>query len=343
MDKLADEHTEKMLEERVIEIEPERLRDFEAHGYKDSVIQIENCKNSIKDSEYEVAIALMEKGDYEGAKAAFEVLDGYKDSLEIMTGISLDNIRKSSIGDTILFGRFDQDGKEGNGKEEIEWIILDKTEDAALVISKYALENREYNNPSSYAPEAWDTCSLRSWLNKVFIKEGFSEIEQTYISEVTITTSTNTKIYHDPNEEGYKTKDKIFVLSDTEAEELFASGEDRQCTPSEHAVINAKENGRKNDNVNEYCCWWLRTPGRDKGDLDTVDCSGNVNPYGCSVDNYAIYTRPAMWISFSYTEESEFSSEEDDEETVLTKDTENVYVNTMMLGSKGSQQTFISN
>ena len=31
MDKLADQHTEKRLEERVIEIEPERLRDFEAH------------------------------------------------------------------------------------------------------------------------------------------------------------------------------------------------------------------------------------------------------------------------------------------------------------------------
>ena len=33
MDKLADEHTEKRLKERVIEIEPERLRDFEAHPF----------------------------------------------------------------------------------------------------------------------------------------------------------------------------------------------------------------------------------------------------------------------------------------------------------------------
>ena len=33
IDKVADEHTEIRLEERVIEIEPERLRDFEAHPF----------------------------------------------------------------------------------------------------------------------------------------------------------------------------------------------------------------------------------------------------------------------------------------------------------------------
>ena len=45
-----------------------------------------------------------------------------------------------NVGDVFTFGRFEQDGRTGNGAEPIEWIVLDKQNGKILVISKRGLE-----------------------------------------------------------------------------------------------------------------------------------------------------------------------------------------------------------
>ena len=44
------------------------------------------------------------------------------------------------IGDVITFGKYEQDNKTSNGKEDIEWIILDRQGDKVLLISRMALD-----------------------------------------------------------------------------------------------------------------------------------------------------------------------------------------------------------
>lgn len=75
----------------------EAISAFEAlDGYKDSVELIAICEAAIQkaeqeatiaqlDAEYDAAIALMNAGKYEEAIAAFEAMDGYKDSAEMVT------------------------------------------------------------------------------------------------------------------------------------------------------------------------------------------------------------------------------------------------------------------
>lgn len=56
---------------------------FEELGdYKDSLEQIEVCKETIKKQNYDKAVALFNKGDYEGAISEFSALGDYRDSVE---------------------------------------------------------------------------------------------------------------------------------------------------------------------------------------------------------------------------------------------------------------------
>ena len=75
--------------------------------------------------------------------------------------------QKPVVGDIIVFGHYEQDNKTKNGKEPIEWRVLDI--DAAgqlLVISDKVLERKKYNetNPG-YRGITWEKSTIRSWLN----------------------------------------------------------------------------------------------------------------------------------------------------------------------------------
>ena len=74
MDKLANEHTEKRLEERVIEIEPERLRDFEAHPFH--VTEDDEMKNLMESIKlYGILNPLIVRPRPEGF---YEIISGHR-------------------------------------------------------------------------------------------------------------------------------------------------------------------------------------------------------------------------------------------------------------------------
>ena len=50
-----------------------------------------------------------------------------------------------TVGDIISYGSYEQDADESNGKEPIEWLVLDVDGDKALMISKYGLDAKPYN------------------------------------------------------------------------------------------------------------------------------------------------------------------------------------------------------
>ena len=50
-----------------------------------------------------------------------------------------------TIGSIVAFGRYEQDGNEENGPEEIEWVVLDVQDGKVLLLSKYGLEVKPYN------------------------------------------------------------------------------------------------------------------------------------------------------------------------------------------------------
>ena len=124
-----------------------------------------------KDADYEKALALYEKGDTEGAYEYFSSLYGYKDSAEyaekIFANTKIASVRFVEAGDILTFGRYEQDNDDKNGAEEIEWIVLEKRGESALVLSRYALDSMAFDPPGG--GNDWEQSSVRRWLNRSFL------------------------------------------------------------------------------------------------------------------------------------------------------------------------------
>ena len=276
----------------------EAIAAFEAmNGYKDSAEMITACETGIKDDAYDAAIALMNEGKYEEAIAAFETLDDYKDSTDKINECKLCILKKAEVGDLIEFGAYEQDNDTSNGKEPIEWLVLERDGDKVLVISKYALDCKRYN--TKYEDVTWETCTLRTWLNETFLLKTFRGAERSIIQTTKVSADRNPYESTDP---GNATEDQIFLLSINEAEKYFTSDEARRCVPTAYAIANG---AYTNDNYNvdgaATCRWWLRSPDFLQSFAARVYDDGGVRSYGgpyvrhyVSDDNYGV--RPAMWI-----------------------------------------------
>lgn len=196
----------------------------------------------------------------------------------------------TQVGDIVEFGVYEQDNNTENGKEVIEWQVLEVKGDKALLISKYALDCKPYNYEE--ADVTWETCSLRKWLNNYFIYAAFSDDEKAVISTVTVSADKNSMFSTNP---GNPTQDRVFLLSTTEANKYFSSNSARQCEATEYVVAKGVCVDRSTGN----CFWWLRSPGMYQSHAADVP-DGGVDPYGNMVDNDSLAVRPAMWVTIGW-------------------------------------------
>ena len=268
----------------------EAIEKFEKlEGYKDSEGKIKDCNEAILENEYNDAIALMENGKYEEAIAIFEKLNGYKDSEDKIKKCNMKNLK---IGESFYFGKYEQDTYDSNGKEDIEWIVLDKKNNALLIISKYALDCIEYDY--GWRETTWADCYIRDWLNNTFLRTAFSKEEKNKILNLPVQNSNNMAYY---TYGGIDTTDRIFLLSIDEANRYFRSAQVRICYSTEYA----KEKGASSNSFlagagDPNTNWWLRSPGGYQNCAACVDSEGYVNLFGFFSDYVRCGVRPAMWI-----------------------------------------------
>ena len=272
------------------------IKAFEALGnYKDSAEKIEECKNGILENKYIAAVKLMENEEYTAAYKAFEEIIGYKDSAELQASIrseyEIELISDAGVGDNVLFGVFEQDNDEKNGAEPIEWIVLSKEDDRALLISMYGLDKQFYNDERESV--TWGNSSLREWLNSSFYNAAFASGEQKRINATFVEEDT---------------EDKVFILSPEEAEEFFTTDEKRQCELTSYAW----DRGASLSPDSEKCFWLLREPGTEgfgayvDGDDGSIKNDLYFNYYNGRYYNSTrkygkVYTsvRPALWVNLS--------------------------------------------
>lgn len=202
----------------------------------------------------------------------------------------MQKLKNANVGDSFTLGTYEQDGKTDNGTENIKWLVLAKEDDRVLAISKYALDCVAYN--SEFESSSWETCTLRTWLNKDFYDGAFSDIEKEVIAISTISADKNPMFSTDP---GADTQDPMFLLSVNEAETYGTDRSLLQCEPTEYAL----RNNIDYDMESGYCKWWLRSPGLMPADATAVGIKGYVYGQG----NYVFFpfygVRPAMWIDLS--------------------------------------------
>lgn len=208
-------------------------------------------------------------------------------------------------GDVIKFGSYEQDNNPDNGNEPIEWIVLSKSDTELFVVSKYALDCKEYND--EYCEVTWETCTLRKWLNDEFFNSAFGKSEQSSILTTTLKNENNIK-YTSING-GNDTKDKVFLLSLNDminTDYGFSKDTDefdicRRCAPTDYAIaqgVYASEDNFYNTADNDSPCnWQLRSPGISEKYAAYTGTSGSVVYGGSSVSYKKHGVRPAIKIS----------------------------------------------
>ena len=249
-------------------------------------------------------LALIDSGDYESAYILLYGID-YEGSVDQQRSIDFQHnkilISTAEVGSCVSFGSYEQDNNESNGKEDIEWLVLEKKDDQILLVSKYALDCQPFDNLLDYSNDNsifgpsvyWEDCSLRKWLNNTFINDAFSLEEQNCIINTKVEASSNSKF---KTFAGVSTVDKIFLFSIWEVKKYFESNEAKKCRATDFAIA------RGAFNKEGFCWWWLRTPGRTNSFAAAVDEVGSgvgygINTVGFSVDDDRVAVRPAMWIN----------------------------------------------
>ena len=193
-------------------------------------------------------------------------------------------------GEYIKFGAYEQDNNTSNGKEDVEWLVLEVKDGKALLISKYALDCKQYN--TRYTDVTWETCTLRKWLNNDFLGAAFSADEKAMIPTVTVSADKNPDYSTNP---GNATQDQVFLLSITEVNKYFSSDSARQCKSTDYAVANGAYVNSSNGN----CWWWLRSPGYTQDYAAHVYSDGYVSGHGGGVSSDIDAVRPALWIDLN--------------------------------------------
>ena len=194
---------------------------------------------------------------------------------------------KLKIGDILTFGTYEQGNYTSIREEAIEWVVLDKADGKALLLSTRAIDCLPYNNQNVGC--TWATCSLRKWLNETFYKKAFSAEEQEWILKSRVAAHENPDSSTNP---GMDTDDYVFLLSVDEVKYYLPNNSDRLCSPTEYAV---KQGAFRNESLGT-CWWWLRTPGETSQDASSVNSDGTIDTDDGSVNSNKGCVRPAMWV-----------------------------------------------
>jgi len=202
----------------------------------------------------------------------------------------------AGVGETFVFGEYEQDNNVVNGGEPVEWRVLAITNGRALLLSEKILDALPYCEDDEILK--WRDCSLRFYMAYAFESQLFNEIESIRVMTII---NKNGIDPGDKTSEGNDTYDNVFLLSPDEVSNT-AYGFDSYLAKQDDArrargTPFAVSRGLVVDS--DGCgAWWLRSPGGPRDKTFTVRPDGCVTAaYGLEVvNNKTIGVRPAIWI-----------------------------------------------
>ena len=188
------------------------------------------------------------------------------------------------IGETIEFGNYPQE--EDGTEKPIEWIVMKNEGNQVLLLSKYVLDAKPYDE---WEAVTWQTSDIRQWLNNEFYTTAFNKSEKAKIQTSLIKNEDNSE--HGTSGEN-DTEDKVFLLSEKEAETLFSNDDERIAKATGYAEKSGVYVNEKKESV-----WWLRSPGYSSSRAAEVSEYGWVDQDGPSVYCSDGGVRPALHLN----------------------------------------------
>lgn len=269
-----------------------------------------DAKAQITETKYQQATNLNAFGKYDEAYAIYVTLTGYKDVDKLLT--EDDNIvavikaleardAKFTVGNYVTFGEYPQT-TAGEDMTPIEWLVLARDGDKALLISRYGLDAQPYNK--DHTSVTWETCTLRTWLNGTFYNKAFSSAEQAAILTTSVDNS-KYQCYSGWSTNGCNnTQDKVLLLSYAEANKYFGVTYDNRrntksrVAPTAYAIAQGAyaDSFRRTADGTAAGQWWLRSPGLYHQDYAaSVLTDGSFDGHDVSSDYGSV--RLALWVN----------------------------------------------
>lgn len=200
---------------------------------------------------------------------------------------------ETQVGDTVMFGQYEQDGNLDNGSEPIAWQVLDVQGGKALLMSRYALDCLPFHDEKTDA--AWNQSALNAWLQADF-HAAFTDAEWAAIAPVTLADTAADGNPEWQNTDAEPAETHVFLLSYAQVMQYLPEQEQRKVSGTEYARSRgAKFLGFTTIGIGETD-WWLRSPGKESYDACFLDVRGAVGTK-CVTEKLGV--RPALWMDLS--------------------------------------------
>lgn len=144
--------------------------------------------NGSNADKYDRALFLSEAGRPCEAAALFQTLGSYQDSADRLNMLTEEypvvKFQFAASGDMVTFGSYEQDNDPANGREPIQWLVLNKGETRMLAVSQKVLDVRPYIPDNTEE----DSRGLYEWLYTDFFNTAFQGCNISPIRELRLLT-----------------------------------------------------------------------------------------------------------------------------------------------------------
>lgn len=270
----------------------------------EKIITYKDSQNIYTKAMYDYAVQLYNSGDFAKCAEYFYKVKDYKDSISYL---NKKEVYWRTKGNVVTLGKYEQDDNKSNGKEPIEWIVLDPklSENTVLLISKLCLDYKKYDdrnygldNDGNYDSEndigiSWLNSSLRSWLNTSFFNSAFTHAEKDRLKPIDIIYSLDERDW---------ITDNVSILTKGDAEHYFdeivqmSTGETKYA----YQVLTKTyyENSHRLEEYNEKYVrsYWLRSLDR-KAMQNVVGSAANIGNSTIVEDKGEIIEELTMYLS----------------------------------------------
>lgn len=210
----------------------------------------------------------------------------------------------TQAGKYVTFGHYPQT-KSGDDDNPIQWLILERDGQNALLISKCGLDTKPYDTNENGT--TWEKSTLRMWLNAIFYNRAFNSAEQAIILTTSVDNNKEQCYSSWSKNDGNNTQDKIFLLSYAEVKKYFdvvywknagpKENKKPRIAPTAYAIAQGASTFSLYKTVDgaDSGWWWLRSLGQNGIEVAAVGASGCLHSFSAYETSASI--RPAMWVN----------------------------------------------
>ncbi len=242
------------------------------------------------------SICSSEKEMFDVSKGACvcNTFDGYVDVQGTCKAAS-----EIAVGDIVTFGVYEQDNNTSNGKEPMEWRVLDIDDGKYLLLSVNAIDEKRISADES---DTWLKSSIRAWLNGYDYNSStfnYSNPNSKYGNFIDRLGMGKSLIVENKEGTGSNASYWVFLLNEAQVNKYLPTEADRKAHITEFAI---NEGGKPSDSS----CTKTSSPDNCLGSWWLIDIASNKAKYvtyegkiaSISLKNTDNVVRPAMWVRF---------------------------------------------